>query len=177
MANEKELTKKQKSFCDEYLIDFNATRAYKKIYTTCNKDETARANSSRLLTKANIQEYLKEQTNRKQEEARVTQNDIVNQLTRIAFGDIRKLYDEQGRLKDIQDIDDDTAAIISGIETTEEFEGYGDDREQIGYTKKVKMAGKEKALELLGKHFGMFKDKVEVSQDKPFEVNINIKKK
>lgn len=80
-------------------------------------------------------------------------------------------------LKNIQDIDESTRRAISSLETFEEFEGYGEDREKIGDTKKVKLIDKTKALELLGKHLGMFKEKVDFSQNKPFEVNINIKKK
>lgn len=170
------MTDKQKKFCDEYLIDFNATRAYKTAYPSCNKDETARVNGSKLLTNTNIQEYIQERKEDLKKRVEVTQEDVINQLARIAFGDIRKLYNESGGLKNIQDIDDDTAAIITGIETTEEFDGFGQDREQIGYTKKIKMAEKTKALDLLGRYFGIFKDKVEVNQDKPFEVNINVKR-
>ena len=43
------LTAKQKIFADEYLIDLNATRAYKVAYPKVKKDETAAANSSRML--------------------------------------------------------------------------------------------------------------------------------
>lgn len=171
------MTEKQQIFCNEYLIDFNATRAYKKAYPNCQKDKVARANSSRLLTKANIKEYIDQKTREKEERAEITQNDIIKQLARIAFGDIRRLYNDNGAMKNITEIDDDTAAAISGIETFQEFDGRGDDKEYIGDTKKVKMTERTKALELLGKHFGMFKDKVEIDQSKPFEVNINIKKK
>ena len=170
------MTEAQKRFCDEYLIDLNATRAYKSAYPSCQKDETARANSSRLLTKANIQEYIQEQKEQLKEKVDVTKEQVIKQLARIAFGDIRKLYNENGGLKNIQDLDDEAAAIVSGIETTEEFDGYGEDREQIGYTKKVKIASKDRALEMLGKYFGIFKEKVQIDSDKPFEVNINIKK-
>lgn len=43
------LTPKQKLFADEYLIDLNATRAYKAAYKSCKKDETANVNGSKLL--------------------------------------------------------------------------------------------------------------------------------
>ena len=56
------MTDKQKRFCDEYLIDLNATRAYKTAYPSIKKDETARANGSRLLTYANIKKYIEERT-------------------------------------------------------------------------------------------------------------------
>lgn len=52
------MTKKQKIFADEYLIDLNATRAYRAAYPSVKKDETARANGSRMLTNANIAKYI-----------------------------------------------------------------------------------------------------------------------
>lgn len=176
MTEYKDLTEKQKRFCDEYVIDFNGTRAYKAAYPNCKKDETAKAAASRLLTNVNVMQYIQEQKEEMKEKINVTKEQVINQLARIAFGDIRKLYNENGGLKNIQDLDDDAAAIVAGIETTEEFDGYGEDREQIGYTKKVKIASKDRALDMLGKYFGIFTEKVEVNQDKPFEVNINIKK-
>ena len=148
------MTDAQKRFCDEYLIDLNATRAYKVAYPNCKKDETARANGSRLLTKANIQIYVADE---------ITQDMVIKELAKIAFLDIRKLYTENGQLKNIADIDSDTAGAISQLETLEEYEGYGDDREKIGDTQKVKLLDKTKALELLGRHLGIFNDKIDVN--------------
>ena len=48
------MTEKQKIFADEYLIDLNATRAYRAAYPSVKKDETARANGSRMLTNAKV---------------------------------------------------------------------------------------------------------------------------
>ena len=157
------MTNAQKRFCDEYLIDLNATRAYKVAYPKCKKDDTARANSSRLLAKANIQEYISEKIKEREKRTEITQDKVLKELAKIAFGDIRKLYTENGALRNIKDLEDDIAGAISGVETFEEYEGRGVDREYIGDTKKVKMIDKTKALELIGKHLGMFK-----------ETNINI---
>ena len=171
------MTDAQKRFCDEYLIDLNATRAYKVAYPNCKKDETASAAGSRMLGNVKVQEYIQEQQREREKRTKVTQDMIVNELAKIAFLDISNLYNENGGLKNIQDIDENTRRAISSLETFEEFEGYGEDREKVGDTKKVKLIDKTKALELLGKHLGMFKDKLDISQDKPFEVNISIKKK
>ncbi len=170
------MTDKQIIFCNEYLKDFNATRAYKVAYPNCKKDETAKSAGSRLLTNVNVIAYIQDGKEKLKNKMEISQERVLQEIARIAFGDIRKLYNESGGLKNIQDLDDDTAAIITSIESTEEFDGYGQDREQIGYTKKVKTVDKTKALDMLGKYFGMFKEKVEVNQDKPFEVNINIKR-
>lgn len=157
------MTDAQKRFCDEYLIDLNASRAYKVAYPSCKKDETARANGSRLLTKANIQNYISEQIEEQKKRTEITQDKVLNELAKIAFGDIRKLYTETGSLKNIQDMDNEAIAMLAGLEVFEEYDGYGADRERVGETKKVKLTDKLKALELLGKHLGIFKDKLDLN--------------
>ena len=52
------MTEKQKRFCDEYLIDCNATRAYKTVYQNVKSDETAKSAASRLLTNVNVKKYI-----------------------------------------------------------------------------------------------------------------------
>lgn len=156
------MTNAQKRFCDEYLIDLNATRAYKVAYPKCKEDETANAASSRMLRNVNVQEYISEKQKEIEKRTEVTQDMVIKELAKIAFLDIRKLYTENGQLKNVADIDSDTAGAISSLETLEKYEGYGDDREKIGDTQKVKLLDKTKALELLGKHLGMFKEKVTI---------------
>lgn len=156
------MTDAQKRFCDEYLVDLNATRAYKVAYPKCKKDETANAASSRMLRNVKVQEYISEKQKDIERRTEVTQDMVIKELAKIAFLNIRKLYTENGQLKNIADIDSDTAGAISSLETLEEYEGYGDDREKIGDTQKVKLLDKTKALELLGRHLGMFKEKVTI---------------
>ena len=157
------MTDAQKRFCDEYLIDLNATRAYKVAYSRCKKDETANVNGSKLLRNTKAQEYISEKMKEREKRTEITQDMVIKELAKIAFLDIRKLYTENGQLKNIADIDSDTAGAISQLETLEEYEGYGDDREKIGDTQKVKLLDKTKALELLGRHLGIFNDKIDVN--------------
>ena len=89
------MTDAQKRFCDEYLIDLNATRAYKVAYPNCKKDDTARANSSRLLTIANIQEYISERQKEIEKRTEVTQDMVVQELAKIAFFNIKDIYTEK----------------------------------------------------------------------------------
>lgn len=152
------MTDAQKRFCDEYLIDLNATRAYKVAYKSCKKDETANVNGSKLLRNTKVKEYIAQKQAEIQKRTEITQDKVLKELAKIAFGDIRKLYTENGALRNIIDLEDDIAGAISGVETYEEYEGRGEDREHVGDTKKVKMLDKTKALELIGKHLGMFKD-------------------
>lgn len=157
------MTDAQKRFCDEYLIDLNASRAYKVAYKNCKSDLTARTNGSKLLTNTNIQEYISKKQEEIEKRTEVTQDMVIKELAKIAFLDIRKLYTENGQLRNVADIDDDTAGAISSLETLEEYNGYGDDREKIGDTQKVKLLDKTKALELLGRHLGIFNDKLDVN--------------
>ena len=174
------MTPAQKRFADEYLIDLNATKAYKAAYPSCKKDETANVNGSKLLRNAKVKEYIDIKQKALEEKSGVTQQRIIEELAKIAFADIRKAYDKNGNLRPIQDLDDDTAGAIIGVESFEEYEGRGDDREYIGDTKKVKMADKIRAAELLGKHLGMFKEKIEISkssEDTIKEIDEYIKRK
>lgn len=157
------MTDAQKRFCDEYLIDLNATRAYKVAYSRCKKDETANVNGSKLLRNTKVQEYISRKQKQIEKRTEVTQDRVIKELAKIAFLDIRKLYTDNGQLKNVADLDSDTAGAISSLETLEEYDGYGDDREKIGDTQKVKLLDKTKALELLGRHLGIFNDKLDVN--------------
>ena len=76
-----ELNEKQKLFCLEYLKDFNATRAYKKVYSST--DNTARVNGCKLLTNANIQEYLWSKVEKKVEKLDVWVDYVLENLRNI----------------------------------------------------------------------------------------------
>ncbi len=170
------MTEAQKRFCNEYLVDLNATRAYKVAYKRCKKDETARVNGSRLLTIANIQNYINKKIEEREKRTEVTQDMVIQELAKIAFLDISKLYDQNGNLKNIQDIDKDTVKAISSLETLEEYDGYGENREKVGDTQKVKLLDKTKALELLGRHLGIFNDKINANIEGKLTVEDYLKK-
>lgn len=54
------LTENQKKFAEYYSQSGNGSEAYKRAYSTCKKDETAKVNASRLLTNANVIQYVEE---------------------------------------------------------------------------------------------------------------------
>lgn len=181
------MTNAQKRFCDEYLIDFNASRAYKAAYKSCKSDLTARTNASKLLTKTNIQKYISEKQKEIEEKTEITQKKIIQELAKIALFNIKDIYNENGTLKKVTELDDDTAKAISGVKILQKA---GAMKISLSKTKdeipiehipeqtiEFKTNDKTRALELLGKHLGMFKENVNLTQDKPFEVNINVKKK
>lgn len=153
------LNLRQQRFVQEYLIDLNGTRAYKVAYEQ-DDDDAACAAASRLLADGRVIQAVDAGKAAYAANASTMKARIVRELARIAFSDARLLYRVDGSLKAPHEWDDDTAAVIAGVEVFEEFEGRGKDRQQIGFTKKVKRWDKPKALELLGKHHAMFTDKV-----------------
>lgn len=157
------LTPKQKIFADEYLIDLNATRAYKVAYPKVKKDESARVNGSKLLTNTNVVVYIDKRMKEREKRTEITQDRVLQELAKLGFFDIRKLFDDSGKPLDVTGLDNETAACIAGLEVMDVYEGTGEDKEFVGYVKKYKLSDKLKALELIGRHLGMFKDKVELS--------------
>lgn len=157
------LTPKQKIFADEYLIDLNATRAYKIAYPKVKKDESARVNGSKLLTNTNVVAYIDKRMKEREKRTEITQDRVLQELAKLGFFDVRKLFDSEGKPVGVAELDDETAACIAGLDVMEAYEGTGENKEFVGYIRKYKLADKIKALELLGRHLGMFKDKVELS--------------
>lgn len=78
------LTPKQKIFADEYLIDLNATRAYKVAYPSCKKDEAAAVNGSKLLRNTKVAEYIQERMKDREKRTEITQDWVLEELRKIA---------------------------------------------------------------------------------------------
>ena len=126
------MTKKQKRFAEEYLIDLNATQA---AIRAGYSPGTAKSIGSENLTKPDIQARIAKAIAERSKRTGVNADRVVTELAKIAFVNASDV------------IDADTAKT------------FGED----GLEREIKMADKLKALELLGKHLGMFKDKVELS--------------
>ena len=171
----KKLTEKQKRFCDEYLVDLNATRAYKKAYPSVKKDETAAQAGSRLLRNVNVKEYIDKRIKDRQKRTEITQDKVLNELAAIAFSNgskyakivERKAYDEEG--KEVVDYETGKQLTYKTVEFKNTDDLTEDEKKAISSIHKgkdgmkVETYDKMKALELLGKHLGMFKDKLELS--------------
>jgi phage terminase small subunit len=146
-----ELTDQQKRFADEYLVDYNGKQA---AIRAGYSPKTAEVTASRLLSIVKVQEYLQSKHNKIANKLEISQERTMQEIGRIAFSDLRKYYDESGRLKNVEDLDDDAAAALSSLETVEEkAEG-----QVIATVKKLKVWDKTKGLEMLAKHFNIYSD-------------------
>lgn len=95
---------------------------------------------------------------------------VLVEIKRIATFDARKLFFDDGTPIPIQDLDDDTAACVSGVEVIEQFEGSGENRRFTGYLKKYRICDKNKALDMLGKNLRLFGEDVNNAKDRLDEV-------
>lgn len=180
------MTDKQIIFANEYLIDLNGTRAYKEAYPHVKNDNTAAAAATRLMNNPEVKDYIDKRIKDRLERIEVTQDDVIQELAAIAFAngsDYAKVVTKPVMIQK-SEVDYVPALDSEGnqmyyqaveIEETEELT-----KRQIKAISGIKQGkngielttyDKVKALELLGKHLGIFKDKVEVSGNinNPFE--------
>jgi len=88
---------------------------------------------------------------------------VPQELARLAFLDPRNFYDANGALRNVTELDDDTAACMAGMEVEDVYQGQGEKRLKIGVCRKIKFADKGAHLERLGRYLKLFTDKVEHS--------------
>lgn len=158
------ITAKQKRFVDEYLLDLNATQAairagYNKKWITTN--------ITKLLDNTSVKKYLSERQQARLVRTEITQDQVLKELAKIGFADIRKAVKWSPAMGEMvvgddvvqtngvllvnsDDLDDDTAAAIAEIKQT-----------QHGIA--IKFHDKKGALVDIGRHLGMFTDKVDLT--------------
>ena len=149
----RKLTPKQERFVEEYLIDLNASQA--GVRAGYKHPDIGR----RIVTKSHVQEAIQRGRKKLIQRTEVSQDRVVLELARLAFMDPRQFFDDDGNLIDIHDLPAEAAAVIAGMDVSTDFIGKGDDK-AFCITKKIKLTRKEKALELLAKHLGMFEEKL-----------------
>lgn len=150
------LTPKQALFVAEYLIDGNGTRA---AIAAGFAQKSAAVTGARLLKRPVIAELITERQAHRARRLEVTADRVTEELAKLAFYDVRELFDESGRLKEITELDDISAAAIAGIDIAEEKRNP--DTGVQSWTKRIKLADRRGALELLGKKLKLWTDRVE----------------
>lgn len=172
------LTAKQQRFCDEYLIDLNATQA---AIRAGYSSKTAEQLAYQLLQKTSVQNHISELQKKREERTEITQDSVLHELALIAFAkasDYARVVEKDamvevdGNMVPVLDEDGNQVKYrtVEPILTDELTE---DQKKAIAVIKKgrdgfeIKPYSKIQALELLGKHLGMFTEKVEVKNTTP----------
>lgn len=132
------MTNNQRKFCDEYLIDCNATRAYKAAYLRIKNDNVAKSAGNRLLTFVDIEEYIQTRLDEMASAKVATAEEVIRYLTSVMRGE-----------------SDSEVVVVTGdgdgYSSAEKVKKNPDEKERL------------KAAELLGKRYGLFTDKVNVA--------------
>jgi len=153
------LTKKQEIFVYEYLTNgFNATQAYLKAGYKAKNENTAATSAYKLLRNPKIKKKIQEELSKRREKYKATVKNVIEELSYIAFSDLFNLIEISSEgyitLKNIDKLPLEDRKSIHSLT-------YDPKTGSI----KIKMHDKLKALELLGKHLGMFEgEKPDTSQ-------------
>lgn len=178
-----ELNKKQICFCEEYIIDLNGKQA---AIRSGYSPKTADVQASRLLTNAKLRQKISDLQQKRSERTEISADKVLNELYNIAFSQVTDFIRVEehffGRGKKKRSIRAAVAQLTHEI-------GKGKlsaiaEIKQTAHGIGIKLHSKEKALELLGKHLGLFKEIHEHTgkDGKPIQVassithNINFKK-
>lgn len=155
------LNANQRRFVREYLIDRSATNAAKRAGYS---EKNAGFIGYGLLQKTTIREAIEKALKEQEARTELTADLVHKTLYRILTHDPRKLFDDDGELKTIAELDDDTALSLSGVEVTEILIG-GDEDNKLVRTKKYKAHDKRAAADSAAKLLGLVIDKSEVKYD------------
>ena len=153
------MTPKQERFCEEYIIDLNATQA--AIRAGYSK-KTANRIASQNLSKLDIQNLISELSKKATQRNEITVDRVLEEYAAIAFLDPQDIFNNDGTLKPLSEIPEQARRAISGIEITEKNVGTRTDPFMVDVTK-IKIENKKGALDSIGKYLAMFIDRVDHS--------------
>lgn len=152
------LNKKQKLFGDEYLIDLNGTQAAIRAGYSAR---TASSIATDLLKRPELQAYIQLRMSQREYRTEITQDRVLQELARIGFSDLSHYL--RVTTKQVQDF------TVQEVEIFNTDDIAPDDMKAVAEIKQtkegiaLKLHDKVAALEKIGRHLGMFKDKIELT--------------
>jgi phage terminase small subunit len=153
----KELTPAERRFVGEYLVDFNATAALMRCGWS---PHTANQNSVYFLRKPHVRAAIEKGIKRMEAHNVVSATRILEEVLRIATADPRRAMNDDGSMKQLQELDEDTARAVASLEVVAK-PGRGDEPPTI--THKLKFWDKGRATDTLLKSLGKLIDGIQVS--------------
>lgn len=157
------LTPKQQRFVENYLLDLNATRA---AIRAGYSERTANQQGPRLLENEDVRKAIDAGKLKRSDKLDVDAEFVLQRLVEEVNADLADLYTDAGDLKPVDAWPEIwRQGLVASVEVEALFDGFGKDRKQIGYTKKIRLSDRVRRLELIGKHVRVnaFKDQISVS--------------
>ena len=156
----------QRAFCEEYVIDFNGTRAAKAAgYAPGSAHVTA----TRLLKRDKIQGYVRFLTSEASRKTGITKQMVLEELGRLAFSDIGELVEWNEttvRLKDSSTVPIDARLAVASVSQTVS---------KLGVSRKIKLHDKLGALDKLAKHLGLYAEDVDSAEERARAIRASLR--
>lgn len=148
------LTEKQKIFADEYLIDLNATRAYRAAYSKVKTDNVAAQAGSRMLRNVKVSEYINEQLEKLHSDRVADAQEVMEYLTAVMRREKKETV--------VVTLNEETSKYVPDENGTMRKQTTKKEVPQLVEIP-AKLSDANKAAELLGKRYSLFTDKVDVN--------------
>lgn len=154
------LTPKQAAFAREYLVDLNATQA---AIRAGYSERTAASVGFENLRKPKIADQIRRAMDARAERTEITADRVIAELAKIAFANLADYFHLtpfNDPVIDLSRATRDQLAALTAIQVDDYTEGRGEDSREVKRVK-IKMADKKAALELLGRHLGLWDAKTD----------------
>lgn len=159
--NAANLSPKEQVFIREYLVHGNATKA---AVAAGYSRASASVKGSRLLRKVKVAAELAKLREKLLSKLELSSERVLQGLAELAFFDPRKMFNPDGSMKRVTEMDDTTVHALAGMDVEKLFKHFGKGQaEEVGTITKVRLADRGLNLERLGRHFKLFTDKLEVT--------------
>lgn len=166
------LTVNEKLFADEWLIDRNGTRAYRKAYVRVKKDATAAVLASNMLRKPNLEAYIAKRLEKLSVTSEMDQEWVLERYKRLTEYSINDFFDDNGEMKSLSTIPKDKLYAVCGFKAVKKILRSKDTSEiEETLIREFKLPRKKAVLDSIGKYLGMFAKDNE--QKRPGGTNIN----
>ena len=174
--SEFQITDKMKRFINEYLVDFNATQA---AIRAGYSESTAQEQSSQLLARPDIRALIAEGQKAIAERTQSFQDDAVSELKIVGFSDLADfLTVKDGGIveqKPFNELTKEQTKCIKKIKQTVRS-SHSADGTILHQTAviEIELHDKLRALELLGRHLGMFNDTLRLEGALPLTISFDV---
>lgn len=150
------MTPQREAFATGLASGCTQAEAYRRAFPKSRKwkDETVWKRASELAAVGEVRGRVCELVEKAAATNQITIDRVLREMGRLAFFDPRRLLNDDGTPKAMNELDDDTAAVIAGLEVAR----IGNGDVGLGEVLKFKFADKNAALEKLAKHLGMYRE-------------------
>lgn len=161
------LTDKRERFCEEYLVDLNATQA---AIRAGYSEKTARQQGQRLLSNVVIEARIAELKRERSMRTQITADRVLEEYARLGFADMRSFASwgpGGARFTESEGLNADESPAVESVKESRSYH-YGKDGDLLGETvnTSIKLHSKIQALGAMSKHLGLY--------DENSAVNVNV---